>query len=122
MREDVLLGPAGEVEKRAVGQVAEGGARQLLPALAGEAAVELGAERVEVEHVGGGVGQLTVLGGAGLSLEAYDAAGAPIAGTVLFDSVQSVDVPVDGDSSVLYVRVGEEWYEVTTNDPDWGLD
>ena len=81
------------------------------------------APQVGVEYtIGDGVGQLTVLGGAGLPLEAYDAAGAPVAGTVLFDAMQSVDVPAHGDSSVLYVRVGDEWYEVSTNDPDWGLD
>ena len=73
--------------------------------------------------VGDGVGELTILGGAGLSVEAYDAAGAPVAGTVIFDSVETVSVPAHGDASVLYVLVGGQWYEVTANhDPDWNFD
>jgi hypothetical protein len=86
--------------------------------LSGDAAPQVGIEYT----VGSGVGELTILGGAGLSLEAYDAAGAPIAATVIFDTVQSVSVPAAGDASVLYVRVGDTWYELSTNDPDWGLD
>lgn len=86
--------------------------------LAGGDAPEVGVEY----SFGSGSGCLTVIGGAGLSLEAYDAAGAPIAGTVIFDSVQSIAVPTNSDASVLYVRVGDEWYQVDVRDPDWGLD
>ncbi|MDJ0974232.1 MAG: hypothetical protein QNJ98_07220 [Planctomycetota bacterium] len=83
-----------------------------------------GAPEVGIAYtVGDGVGELTILGGAGLAVEAYDAAGAPIAGTVIFDSVQTVSVPAHGDASVLYVLVGDQWYEVSANsDPDWNFD
>lgn len=81
-----------------------------------------GAPEVGVEYaIGNGVGQLTVLGGAGMSVEAYDVGGAPVAGTVVFDSVETINVPVTG-SGALYVRVGDTWYEVSTTDPDWGLE
>lgn len=82
------------------------------------------APEVGLEYtIGDGAGELTVLGGAGLSLEAYTTAGAPVAGTLIFDSVTSVSVPADGDASVLYVRVGDDWYEVSAeSDPDWNFD
>ncbi len=83
------------------------------------------APQVDVEYtIGNGVGELTVVGGAGLPLEAFDAAGVPLAGTVMFSSVTSVSIPATGSSSVLYVRVGNQWYEVsaTGSDPDWNYD
>src|SRR5437016_9317038 len=54
----VLLGPAGEVEPDPVGQEAVAGGRQRLAPLAGQHAVQLGLERVQVQHVGGGIGDL----------------------------------------------------------------
>src|SRR5687768_3133718 len=55
MGEDVLLGPAGEVEEGAVGQEVEAGRSEAGPAFASEALVELLPERMEVAHVGRGI-------------------------------------------------------------------
>src|SRR5262249_4114665 len=72
MLENVHLRPAGEVEARARGQELEGGLRQLGAALASQQLVELGHQRVQVQDVGGGVGELLVA----------QAVGAPV-GTLL---------------------------------------
>src|SRR6188768_2250875 len=55
MREDVDLGPAGQVEIRAGGQEIEAGLGQSRAALAGEAAVEFFAQPVQETHVGCGI-------------------------------------------------------------------
>src|SRR5436190_19419821 len=58
MREDILLAPAGEVEPGAGGQEAEAGGGEFGTALAGEPRSEALLERVQMEDVGGGVGEL----------------------------------------------------------------
>ena len=58
MREDILVGKPGEIEARARGQERERGLGERAPALAIEHVVELGLERVQVQHVVGGVGHL----------------------------------------------------------------
>ena len=57
MREDILVGKPGEIGARAR-QERERGLGERAPALAIEHAVELGLERVQVQHVVGGVGHL----------------------------------------------------------------
>ena len=49
---------AREIEPRPLGQIAEGRARKAVAALARQHRVELFAQRVQVQHVGGGVGEL----------------------------------------------------------------
>ena len=58
--EDVHRGEAGEIEPRPLRQIGEGGARQPVAPLAREHRVELLAQRVQMQHVGGGVGELRV--------------------------------------------------------------
>jgi hypothetical protein len=60
MGKDVLGGPAGEVEPYPVRQEAKAGRRQLRAPLADENGVELFPERVQVQHIGRGVGELRV--------------------------------------------------------------
>src|SRR3954469_5583482 len=58
MGEDVLLAPAQKVEPRTVRQEPEAGLRQRLAALARQHGVEFCLERMQMQHVGGGVGDL----------------------------------------------------------------
>ena len=66
MSENVLGGKAGKVKPHPVRQKAETRGGKLLAALAHEHRIELGPQRVEIEHIGGGVRHLRVaqLGGA----------------------------------------------------------
>src|SRR6516225_11257920 len=58
MREDVLLRPALEIKQNAMRQEFEAGAGERLAALPGQHGVESGAQRVQMEHVRGGVAKL----------------------------------------------------------------
>ncbi len=77
-----------------------------------------GAPAVGVEYtVGSGIGELTVIGAEGMPVEAYDANGVALGGSMAFDSVTKIALPQAGTASI-YVRVGEQWYECSVDD-DW---
>ena len=58
MRENVLLGPAFQVKQSACRQEIEAAARQLGASLARQHRIESRPQRVQVQHVGGGIAQL----------------------------------------------------------------
>src|SRR6266481_1155645 len=60
MREDVLLRPALEIKQNPMRQKFEAGLSQPLTSLAGQDRVEAGPQRMEMEHVRGGVAELLV--------------------------------------------------------------
>ena len=60
MRENILVGPARQIESRACGQEGEGGRGEGRALLARKHGVELFFQRMKVEHVRGGVGELLV--------------------------------------------------------------
>src|SRR5204863_27624 len=60
MREDVLLRPALKIKQCACRQEIEAGTRQLAAPLARQHRVESPAQRVQVQHIGGGIAQLLV--------------------------------------------------------------
>ena len=55
MREDVLLGPAGQVELGPDRQEIEAGLRQFHPAFPGQHRIQLGPHCMQVQHVAGGI-------------------------------------------------------------------
>src|SRR6266404_323288 len=82
MREDIDLGPAGHVQTGTRGQEAEGLLRQLLPPFPLQQRIELGLERMQIEHVRRRVGHLLV--GQGV--------GAPVGGLLLLGEVDTQQV------------------------------
>ena len=58
MREDVLLRPALEIKQYAMRQEIKAGAGQPLTSLARQHRVEPAAQRVQMEHVRGGIAKL----------------------------------------------------------------
>ena len=60
MGEYVLLGKAGEIQPHPIGQEAETGGGQLLAPFARQHGVEPLLERMQIEHVGRGIGNLRV--------------------------------------------------------------
>src|ERR1700693_2923020 len=58
MRKHVFLAPAGKVEFGAGGQEAETGRRKLAAPLARQPRVEALLERMQVDDIGGGIGEL----------------------------------------------------------------
>ena len=58
MGEDILGRPAGKIEPRPVGQEAEAGRRELPAAFPHQHRVELLLEGMQMQHVGGGIGDL----------------------------------------------------------------
>src|SRR5215475_1981110 len=60
MRKYVLRGPACEVEAHPIGQEPEAGLRQAGPALTRQHAVELGLQRMQMQHIRSRIGDLRV--------------------------------------------------------------
>src|SRR5271170_384684 len=56
--ENVRFLEAGQIQPNSIGQIQEGGARQPVATLAREHRVELFAQSMQEEHVGGGIGEL----------------------------------------------------------------
>ena len=79
MREDVHSPEAGEIEPHPLGQIGEGGAGEAVAAFALEHGVELLAQRVQIENVGGGVGELGVA----------QRLGAPVGGLLLLGDLDA---------------------------------
>ena len=79
VREDIDVRPAREIEAGARRQEAEGGLGQLGAALALQHGVELGLQGVQMQHVGGGIGQLLV----------GQPVGAPVGGLLLLGQVDA---------------------------------
>src|SRR5918996_561645 len=60
MVENVVAGPAGDVEPDPIGQKPEAGGRQLATPFAREHGLELVLERMQMQHVGRRIGKLGV--------------------------------------------------------------
>ena len=60
MGKDVLGRPAAEIETRAVGQETETGGGQFIAALARQHHVQFFAQRMEMQHIGRGIGDLRI--------------------------------------------------------------
>src|SRR5262245_59503169 len=60
VRKNVLGGPAPEIKVRPVGQERKAGGSELLPPLPGEQNIELLLQRVQMQHVGRRVGDLSI--------------------------------------------------------------
>jgi len=67
--ENVDVGPACEVRRARVGRKVEGGRGQLGAALALQKGIELGLSRVQIEHGGGGIGELLLAQAIGAPVE-----------------------------------------------------
>src|SRR5438874_1663587 len=83
--EDVDLRPAGQVQPGAAGQEAESGLGQLGAALAFQQGIQLGLERMEVQHIGGGVVELFLA----------QRLGAPVGGLLLLGQVDAQKLPAE---------------------------